>query len=111
MAKFLVEIGAPAAILLYPILRKTSSSQHPAASSDSPAVFCGCPTFPIVGRIPPGFYLHIYKEPAYSAADVAGDRTGSDTDRLIKRILFPPFSEKFEGSKFQKPEAGRGSGE
>ena len=25
---------------------------------------------------PPGFYLHIYKEPAYSAADVAGDCTG-----------------------------------
>ena len=37
MAKFAVEIATPAAILLYPILRKTSSSQHPAASSDSPA--------------------------------------------------------------------------
>lgn len=48
-------------------------------------MFCGCPTFPIVGRIPPGFYLHIYKEPAYSAADVAGDRTGADTDRLVQQ--------------------------
>ena len=37
MAKFVVEIEAPAAILLYPILRKTPSSQRPAASSDSPA--------------------------------------------------------------------------
>ena len=36
MAKFLVEIGAPAAILLYPILRKTPSSQRSATSSDSP---------------------------------------------------------------------------
>ena len=33
----MVEIEAPAAILLYPILRKTPSSQRPAASSDSPA--------------------------------------------------------------------------
>ena len=37
MVKFTVEIEAPAAILLYPILRKTHSSQRPAASSDSPA--------------------------------------------------------------------------
>ena len=37
MVKFTVEIGAPVAILLYPILRKTPSSQRPAASSDSPA--------------------------------------------------------------------------
>ena len=36
MTKFMVEIAAPAAILLYPILRKTPSSQRPAASSDSP---------------------------------------------------------------------------
>ena len=36
MVKFAVEIEAPAAILLYPILRKTPSSQRPAASSDSP---------------------------------------------------------------------------
>ena len=35
--KIVVEIKAPAAILLYPILRKTPSSQRPAASSDSPA--------------------------------------------------------------------------
>ena len=28
MAKFVMEIAAPAAILLYPILRKTHSSQH-----------------------------------------------------------------------------------
>ena len=32
-----MEIGVPVAILLYPILRKTPSSQRPAASSDSPA--------------------------------------------------------------------------
>ena len=37
MTKFVMEIAAPAAILLYPILRKTPSSQRPAASSDSPA--------------------------------------------------------------------------
>ena len=37
MVKFTVEIGAPVAILLYPILRKTPSSQRSAASSDSPA--------------------------------------------------------------------------
>ena len=37
MAKFVMEIAALAAILLYPILRKTPSSQRPAASSDSPA--------------------------------------------------------------------------
>ena len=37
MAKFVMEIATPAAILLYPILRKTPSSQRPAASSDSPA--------------------------------------------------------------------------
>ena len=30
---------------------------------------------------------------------------------LTAPMFFPPFSEKFEGSKFQKPEAGRGSGE
>ena len=36
MTKFVMEIAAPAAILLYPILRKTHSSQRPAASSDSP---------------------------------------------------------------------------
>ena len=36
MVKFAVEIEAPAAILLYPILRKTPSSQRSAASSDSP---------------------------------------------------------------------------
>ena len=35
--KIVVEMEAPAAILLYPILRKTPSSQRPAASSDSPA--------------------------------------------------------------------------
>ena len=35
--KIVVEIEAPVAILLYPILRKTHSSQRPAASSDSPA--------------------------------------------------------------------------
>ena len=35
--QFTVEIEAPAAILLYPILRKTHSSQRPAASSGSPA--------------------------------------------------------------------------
>ena len=35
--KIVVEIEAPAAILLYPILRKTPSSQRLAASSDSPA--------------------------------------------------------------------------
>ena len=35
--KIVVEIEAPAAILLYPILRKIPSSQRPAASSDSPA--------------------------------------------------------------------------
>jgi len=35
--KIVMEIEAPAAILLYPILRKTPSSQRPAASSDSPA--------------------------------------------------------------------------
>ena len=34
--KIVVEIEAPAAILLYPILRKIPSSQRPAASSDSP---------------------------------------------------------------------------
>ena len=61
MAKFVVEIEAPAAILLYPILRKTPSSQCPAASSDSPAVFCGCPTFPIVGRIPRILLIHLQR--------------------------------------------------
>ena len=55
MVKFTAEIEAPAAILLYPILRKTHSLQRPAASSDSPAVFCGCLTFPIVGRISLGY--------------------------------------------------------
>lgn len=34
---------------------------------------------------PPGFYLHIYKEPAYSAADVARDCTGADTDGLVQQ--------------------------
>ena len=34
--KITVEIEAPAAILLYPILRKTPSSQRSATSSDSP---------------------------------------------------------------------------
>ena len=34
---------------------------------------------------PPGFYLHIYKEPAYSDADVAGDCTGADTDGLVQQ--------------------------
>ena len=37
MVKIVMEIATPAAILLYPILRKTHSSQRPAASSDSPA--------------------------------------------------------------------------
>ena len=79
-----MEIATPAAILLYPILRKTHSSQHQPLLQ----ILQRCSVAVLHFRLldgSPGFYLYIYKEPAYSAADVAGDCTGADTDRLIQQ--------------------------